>query len=102
EVSLVRTWTRDGTRLVPALRVEHARRRTCEVDFPLDGTGARFLSLADGSRRLSSIVEACTTDPGQRARLPLLAGALVEGGVLAEHRTTPGADQPSIEYLSMG
>ncbi|MGW4793271.1 NAD(P)/FAD-dependent oxidoreductase, partial [Nonomuraea sp. NPDC004297] len=31
EVSLVRTWTRDGTRLVPALRVEHARRRTCEV-----------------------------------------------------------------------
>jgi flavin-dependent dehydrogenase len=93
EVQPHATWMRQGARLVPAIRVGHARRRTHEIDLYAGGAGHRFLSMIDGERSLGTIADSCAQDPRQRVKLSLLAGAMAAGGILSARspapRTTP-------------
>jgi flavin-dependent dehydrogenase len=97
---LVPDWTRQGTRLVPATRLAHRRGRTQEFDFPAGGPADRMLRALDGQRELAEVIGGLADPASAQARkLALLAGALIEAGLLSA-RTRPGEIGPRHAQLA--
>jgi hypothetical protein len=82
EISARQDWTRQGTKLVPAVRVSHRRQRTPDLDFPIGSSGHRFVQAIDGRRTLTALLNQCADNEKERRVLELTAGGLVRVGIL--------------------
>lgn len=98
EVGLVPDWNRRGGRLVPVVRLAHARRRTHELDLVAGSAAHRLVSIIDGGQDAVTLAEAAAARGHERHRLRLLIGALASAGIVeyrdasASCQLTPGDD----------
>lgn len=82
EIEPLPSWTRRGNSLVPALELRHRRNRTATIEYPMDGLNGRLMRELDGRSDLADILERLHLDHAQQERALLLAGTLVQAGVL--------------------
>lgn len=82
---------RNGT-LTPGVLLRHRRRRTMDVEHPLDNPYGRLLAAAGDGRTVGELAEA--EAPGDRERLRRFAGALRAARILSTHPVSSPSSQP--------